>query len=175
MNVTRRVITHLLIIVFFGASVCGTAQAQTKFFTWLRERIGERSAKEDKQAEQNLKWQKKHFADQEAQKEFIAVIKKTRCYTCHVKGEKRDVRNEFGKRVSKRIHSHLDMDSDEITAAVKFNAPQELQDKVQEAFYRSLDEALKERVDMEDKKSETFGEQWKRGELTIVGEEAPQT
>ena len=43
--------------------------------------------------------------------------------------------------------------------------PAEVQQKIEKVFYRSLDEVLKEHIDIHDDESETFGERWKRGEL----------
>ena len=67
--------------------------------------------------------------------------------------------------MSKIIHTHLEMDAKEIDEALKNDAPAEVQHKVEETFYQSLDEVLKEHTDVEDEESETFGERWKRGDL----------
>ena len=156
---------RVLVIFVLCAAVSGSADAQTKMLTWLRERVGVRTAKDEKQAELNKKWQKEHFADEESKKVFGLAVQRSKCLICHVHGEKKDVRDDFGKRLSKRIHTHLEMDEEEINEALKNDAPEEVQHKIEQVFYRSLDEVLKEHVDIHDDESETFGERWKRGEL----------
>ncbi len=165
MNDRTRTKSRVLVIVVLCAAVCGSANAQTKMLTWLRERVGVRTAKDKKQAELNAKWQKEHFADKESQKIFGLAVQRSKCLICHVHGAKKDVRDDFGKRLSKRIHTHLEMDAKEINEALMNSAPEEVRHQVEEAFYRSLDDVLKEHTDVEDKESETFGERWKRGDL----------
>ncbi len=165
MNAQTRAKPRLLFIVVLCAALSSSADAQTKLLTWLGERVGVRTAKDQKQAELNKKWQKEHFADKESQKIFGLAVQRSKCLICHVHGEKKDVRDDFGKLLSKIIHTHLEMDAKEITEALENSAPEEVRHKVEETFYRSLDEVLKEHVDVEDKESETFGERWKRGDL----------
>jgi hypothetical protein len=165
MNAQTRAKPRLLFIVVLCAALSSSAAAQTKLLTWLGERVGVRTAKDQKQAELNKKWQKEHFADKESQKNFVLAVRRSKCNICHVYGAKKDVRDDFGKRLSKRIHTHLEMDATEITEALKDSTPEEVRHKVQETFYRSLDEVLKEHVDVHDEESETIGERWKRGDL----------
>ncbi len=43
----------------------------------------------------------KVYAGDDANEEFQALVKKGGCYVCHVKGEKKDVRNVYGKALEK--------------------------------------------------------------------------
>ncbi len=165
MNGKTKTKPRMLVIVVLCAALSSSADAQTKLLTWLRERVGVRTAKDKKQAELNAKWQKEHFADKESQKIFGLAVQRSKCLICHVHGAKKEVRDDFGKRLSKRIHTHLDMDAKEINEALEIDAPAEVQQKIEKVFYRSLDELLKEHIDIHDDESETFGERWKRGEL----------
>ena len=141
------------------------SHAQTKFLTWLRERIGERQSKDAKQANADAKWQKDHIADSAAKEKLIAAAKKQRCNVCHLKGKKKAERNEFGMRLSKALQAELKFGGKAITDALKSSAPEETREKVTKAFYTCLDKSLKEHVTEGDESSETFGDRVKRGEL----------
>jgi hypothetical protein len=143
------------------------ASGQLKFFTWFRERIGERKAKEPDKAKEDSEWQKKHFASPAAQQEFIAAVKKAQCNTCHVKGKEKQTRNPFGTRLSELLQAQLHMDSKTITDNLKNTAPPDVQQKMLEAFYGCLDQALQMPVDSENSSSGTFGERMRTGQPMV--------
>lgn len=166
----RFLLTTLLIVAY----PLGQLDAQSKLLSWLRERVGERASKAEKQASADAKWQKHHFKDKDAQKRFVAALKKSRCDTCHIKGKKKSICNPFGTELSRWLQAELKMETEEITSAMKTSAPEAVRQQVQSAFYKSLDKSLKARVKPKDKKSETFGERIKRGDLPTPSKQSNQ-
>ncbi len=161
-------IQRTFVLFLVGSILIGdvsSAFGQLKFFVWFRERIGERQAKVADQAKADAEWQKKHFSSPAAQKEFVAAVKKARCNTCHIKGEKKPIRNPFGATLSQALQAQLQMNGKAITAALKNSAPSDVKQKVQEAFYSCLDKALSSPSDPESKASATFGDRLQEGKL----------
>lgn len=46
------------------------------------------------------------YAGDEADDDFKKLVKKAGCYACHVKGEKKDVRNDYGKALAKAFEKN---------------------------------------------------------------------
>ena len=153
-----------ILVVTLGFTT-SPSHAQTKFLTWLRERIGEREAKDPDQAQANTKWQEAHFADSAAKETVIAAVTKEKCNVCHLKGKKKTERNDFGKQLSKALQEELKFGGKAITAALRTTAPEETRIKVEKAFYTCLEKTLEAPVTEGDDSAEKFGERVKRGEL----------
>ena len=160
----RKTVLICCLVIATGANTAG-CYGQAKFLTWFRQRVGERKAKDADQAKDDAKWQAKHLADPETQKQLAAAVKKSKCNTCHVKGKKKTTRNAFGDELSKLLQAELKMDTKGIKAALKSSAPKEISAKVEKSFYLCLDKSLKSHVKPDDKKSETFGDRLKEGKL----------
>ena len=102
-------------------SACPVADGQTKFSLWFRERVGERKAKDEAKAGQDVKWREKHVTSPAAQEKLVAAVKglKSKCFVCHVQGAKsKEERNAFGAVLSESLRAQLKMDGDAITAAL---------------------------------------------------------
>ena len=92
----------------------------------------------------------KFYADEDANEEFQALVKKAACYVCHVKGEdKKTVRNPYGKA----LHDALE----------KSEFPMEEYKKDPEKFAAQLKEIMKkiEEEKSGDEQYKTFGERMK--------------
>ena len=93
----------------------------------------------------------------DAQKSIAATVKTTKCYVCHVKGEKKKVRNAYGDALSKLL------DKDNFKAARRTAMPKETAAEVQAALEKV--EAMK--VDPKADDSPTWGDLLKAGKLPV--------
>lgn len=101
----------------------------------------------------------KRYVEESGNEEFKKVAKKESCNVCHVKGEKKDVRNTFGTALSKLIGG---------------DAQQRLKDATdkaaeEEKILKQLEDAFAkveiQKVDEKDPSSPTFGDLLKAGKL----------
>lgn len=158
----------LLLVSVMLTSTSPIADGQTKFSLWFRERVGEKTAKDANKAKEDALWQKRHFATPRAKASCVAAVKKSKCYVCHVKGKKKEVRNAFGSGLSQLLRSQLKIEGKAITAALKSSAPAAGRQKVEKAFYECLDKALKAPVDPKKESVGTYGDRLSKGLLPVV-------
>lgn len=100
---------------------------------------------------------------------FKALAKKTNCIVCHVKGEKKDVYNSYGKLLDELIPGRAKQRIDDATAAGRKEEEEQLVVKELEAALNKV-EGMK--VDPKDAASPTYGELLKSGRLPTT--EAPE-
>ncbi len=106
---------------------------------------------------------KKAFQDKYVAKdneEYAAKYKKAGCNTCHVKGEKKTVRNEYGEELSKLIEGNAGQ-------RIK-DAGKESPDKKKaetETVLKELDTAFDKVAKMKTKAGPTYGDKIKEGML----------
>ena len=162
-NLQKSVAFVLVGVMLVGSSP--GAFGQSKFLAWLRQRVGASKVKDAGQAKEAEKWQKEHFASPAAREAFVANLKKVTCFTCHQKGQAKEIRNPFGAELSKLLRKQLKMDGEAITAAVKSSAPEDVQQKVQAGLYECFDKALEMPVDPKGDKADTYAARVKKGEL----------
>ena len=91
----------------------------------------------------------------DAEKSIASAFKTTKCYVCHVKGQKKKVRNVYGDALSKLL------DKDNFKASRREAEPDKAMAEVQAALEKV--EAMK--VDPKMDASPTFGDLLKAGEL----------
>jgi len=48
---------------------------------------------------------KAEYAGEKADEEFVKTVRRAGCYVCHVKKEKKEVRNEYGKAVAQFLEA----------------------------------------------------------------------
>ena len=105
-------------------------------------------------------FQKKYVdKDNEA---YTQVFRKSACNTCHVKGEKKSVHNDYGKHLSKLIQGNAKQRLKD--AKSSGNA-----DEVKAEVLRELDAAFEKVAKMKTSKEsdETFGDRIKAGKLPV--------
>ena len=111
---------------------------------------------------------KKAFEDRYSKKsdnkEFQDAVKKQSCNVCHVKGEKKDVRNAYGEELAKLVEGSAKERIDKAgDAAAKKAEKAKLVKEIEEAFKKV--EEMKSDPEKED--SETFGQRLKSNKLPI--------
>ncbi|MCC9601852.1 hypothetical protein LOC67_14925 [Stieleria sp. JC731] len=99
----------------------------------------------------NKMWKAKYLEGDDVNADLKKTARKHGCYICHVSGEKKDVRNEYGKAVHKYLKAE-DFPKD----WVKDN-PEEARTKI----FAGLVEAAKEKS----KDGDTFGDKIKAGKV----------
>ncbi len=101
-------------------------------------------------ADFNKEWKAMYLTD-DASAEFSSAAKKAGCNVCHVKGEKKDARNEYGKAV----HEFLD----------KKDFPKEFIKENPEKAKQMIQDGLKKSAEKKSSDGKTFGEKIKAGTL----------
>lgn len=104
-------------------------------------------------------WAIKQFGDQFKEKytkdneneEFVKLVKEANCFICHVDGEKKDKRNEYGQAVA--------------TLLKKADFPPQRFKDEPEKCKEEIDEALKKVEEMKDKNDKMFGDKIREGVL----------
>ena len=91
----------------------------------------------------------------DAEKSIAAAVKQTKCYVCHVKGQKKKIRNIYGEALSKLL------DKDNFKASRRKAEPDKAMAEVQAALEKV--EAMK--VDPKAADSPTYGDLIKAGKL----------
>ncbi|OYP28975.1 hypothetical protein [Rhodopirellula sp. MGV] len=99
----------------------------------------------------NKMWKEKYISGDDANEDLKKTARKHGCYICHVSGEKKDVRNEYGKAVHKYLKAE-DFPKDWIK-----DNPEEARKKI----FAGLDEAAKEKS----KDGDLFGDKMKAGKV----------
>lgn len=88
--------------------------------------------------------------------EFAAAFKKASCNTCHVKGEKKDVRNAYGEELAKLIEGD---------AGSRIKEAGDNKDAVKEAVNKEAMEAMMKVESMKAPGGGTYGEMLKAGKI----------
>lgn len=96
--------------------------------------------------------------------DFKAAFKKATCNTCHVKGEKKDVRNKYGEALSELIEGDANA---RIKAAgdVSDEEKKAETEKILKELDKAFDEVAKKKPS--DDAEKTFGEMIEGGELPV--------
>ncbi len=102
----------------------------------------------------------KKYVEQHPSAEFKALAKKEACNVCHVKGEKKDVRNAYGEALAKLIEGDAQQRIKDAGANKQAEEEKILQE-LEEAFKKTEEQKVNE----EDASSPTFGELIKQGKL----------
>ena len=103
----------------------------------------------------------KKYVDPSDNESFQDAFKKASCNSCHVKGEKKTVRNSYGDELAKLIDGDANA---RIKAAGKEGgsaARKSETEKVLQELEKAFDEVAKKK----NKNGETYGEQLKQGKL----------
>lgn len=100
------------------------------------------------------------YVDEHPNAEFKAAAKKEACNVCHVKGEKKDVRNSYGDALAELIEGSA-QERVKNAGANKKDVEAKLLEELKAAFEKT--EA--KNVDEKDASSPTFGDLIKQGKL----------
>lgn len=90
--------------------------------------------------------------------EFKAAAKKEGCNICHIKGEKKNVQNDYGKELAKLIEGDAEHRLKDADAEGK-------KDEELEKILKELDAAFPKVEEMKNKAGETFGARMKEHKL----------
>ena len=101
----------------------------------------------------------KRYTEENDNEEFKAAVKKEACNVCHVKGEKKDVRNSYGEALSKLIEGEAQQRLKD--ASDKMAEEEKILKELEEAFGK----VESEKVDEKNPSSPTFGDLLKQGQL----------
>jgi hypothetical protein len=93
------------------------------------------------------------YAGADAKPEFVALVKETKCNVCHVQGEKKDVRNEYGAA----LHDVAKLEKD--------NYKKERVDAEGDAVEKELMAAFEKVAAEKSKSGVSFGDLFKSGKL----------
>jgi hypothetical protein len=94
----------------------------------------------------------------DAQMSIAAAVKERKCYVCHVKGQKKKIRNAYGDALSKLL------DKDNFKASRREAEPEKAMSEVQAALEKV--EAMK--ADATKADSATWGDLLKAGKLPVA-------
>jgi hypothetical protein len=94
--------------------------------------------------------------------EFKKAIRKANCNICHVKGEKKDVNNEYGEKIAELIEGDAKHRWDDAKKIGEEEGKAELEKLVAE-----LDEALTKVAEMKNSDGKKYGEILAAGELPV--------
>jgi hypothetical protein len=103
----------------------------------------------------------KRYVEESTNEEFKALAKKESCNVCHVKGEKKDVRNNFGNALSKLIGGDAQQRLKD--ASDKAAEEEKILKQLEEAFVK----VEVQKTDDKNPSSPTFGDLLKAGKLPI--------
>ena len=106
------------------------------------------------------------YVDKSDNEQLEEKFKKAGCNTCHVKGEKKEVRNDYGKELSKLIEGDANARIKEAGEAGKDARTAET-----EKILKELDKAFDEVAKKENKSKVKYGELIKQGKLPVEEEE----
>ena len=106
------------------------------------------------------------YVDKSDNEEFKEKFKKASCNTCHVKGEKKEVRNAYGEELSKLIEGDANA---RIKEAGK--AGDEARTAETEKALKELQKAFEEVAKMESKSKVKYGDLLKQGKLPVEEED----
>jgi hypothetical protein len=93
------------------------------------------------------------YAGADAKPEFVTLVKETKCNICHVKGEKKTVRNEYGEALHK------------VGGLEKDDFKKERVEAEPEAAEKEVNAALDKVAAEKSKGGETFGDIIKAGKI----------
>lgn len=93
--------------------------------------------------------------------DFKAAFKKQGCNVCHIKGEKKDKNNPYGKELAKLIEGNAKQRTKEASDDEKANVKKQILKELAEAFSKV------EKIKNED--DEAFGDRIKSGKLPVEG------
>ncbi|MCH8923395.1 MAG: hypothetical protein IIA67_09650 [Planctomycetes bacterium] len=94
----------------------------------------------------------------DAQKSLAVALKETKCYVCHVKGQKKKVRNAYGDALSKLL------DKDNFKASRRAAEP----DKAMAEVHAAMEKVEAMKVDPKMDASPTWGDLLKAGKLPVA-------
>lgn len=98
--------------------------------------------------------------------ELKAAYKKAKCYTCHVKGAKKDVNNDYGDALAELIPGDVKA---RLKAASDAGATKEegkaLKKAEEDKVLKELEEAFKKAEALESPTGDTFGDRIEAGKL----------
>jgi hypothetical protein len=103
----------------------------------------------------------KKYVDPSDNEDFKSAFKKASCNTCHVKGEKKDVRNEYGDALAKLIEG----DANQRIKDAGKEGGSEGRKKETEKVVKELEKAFEEVAKQKSKSGESFGDMIKSGKL----------
>ena len=95
------------------------------------------------------------YAGADAKPEFVTLVKETKCNICHVQGEKKEVRNEYGEVMHK------------VGKLEKDNYKKERVEAEPDAVDKEVNDALDKSAAEKSKSGETFGDIIKAGKLPV--------
>lgn len=101
----------------------------------------------------------KRYTEENSNEEFKAAVKKEACNVCHVKGEKKDVRNSYGEALSKLIEGEAQQRLKD--ASDKMAEEEKILKELEDAFGK----VESEKVDEKNPSSPTFGDLLNQGQL----------
>lgn len=102
----------------------------------------------------------KKYVDESGNEEFKAAFKEASCNVCHLKGKKKEERNEYGKALDELIEGNANK---RIQEAKKIN-DDELK-KVTDQVLEELEKAFEKVAEKKAASGETYGEMLKAGKL----------
>jgi hypothetical protein len=101
----------------------------------------------------------KRYSEEHGNEDFKAAVKKEACNVCHVKGEKKEVRNSYGEALSKLIEGDAQQRLKD--ASDKMSEEEKILKELEEAFGK----VEKQNVDEKNPSSPTFGALIEQGQL----------
>ena len=107
------------------------------------------------------------YVDKSDNEELKEKFKKASCYTCHVKGEKKEVRNAYGQELAKLIEGDA---SARIKEAGK--SGDDARTAEQDKILKELDKAFDTVAKKESKSKVKYGDFLKQGQLPSEDEQA---
>ncbi len=105
------------------------------------------------------------YVDKSDSEELKAAFKKVSCNTCHVKGKKKEARNEYGEELAKLIEGDANA---RINEAGK-ESP-EAKKAETEKVVTELEKAFDEVAKMKNASGQVYGELIKSGQLPVASE-----
>ena len=109
------------------------------------------------------------YTDKDKNPEYFNLVKKTGCDVCHVKKEKKDIKNAYGQQLAKLIKGDVAKRMKEAAAI----SP-EAKEKEMKVILEELDKAFDKVAVLENKEKVKWGELIKQGKLPVPVAEAQE-
>ncbi len=107
------------------------------------------------------------YTDKEKDPEYFNLVRKTGCEVCHVKGEKKNIQNAYGRQ----LHDLIEGDAADRLKEAGAKGP-EAKEKETQALLAEFDAATDKVAEMENKDHVKWGDRIKAGQLPVPVAEA---
>ncbi len=102
------------------------------------------------------------YTDKETNPEYFDLVRKTGCEVCHVKGQKKNIQNAYGRELNALIAG----DAADRLKEASAKGP-EAKEKETAVLLAEFDQALNKVADMENKDHEKWGDRIHAGKLPV--------